>query len=466
MLPAAISASFRLRAGSLRRLATILIVACFLLPNIARGQALSEVAAVRYAREYLASHGAGERSGLAAKLARFHGDWSAVVDQLRERSFPSAAAGYYAARHFSDPDLLAARPDDLLYFVVPPSYRPDRPSGLIVFLHGGGATTPRVAPQATLQFPTADSPPDSHRSGDMFAATGMITVGPSAPWDTRTSYRWCQPGADDYLSDVIRECKMRFNIDDDRVFLLGHSMGGFGAYHHALRSPDRFAAVIANSGSWSQAYWPAITGTPLCTVQGVRDARPGVRWHYTDIAYGRFTDSILGRLGLAHTYFEQSGEHSIAYGRPSIAKCFAQAANFYRDPYFPHVVLASPQGFSAACSFPVRDNRWLTLDVVKPGDIEYDELRSNGAGNFDDWRLSHRTRKHAGAAINAQNVGRNTIVVSTKNVARFTVWLHPKMIDTASPVTILVDGKVRYFAPVKPSLIAALESYDAATTGG
>jgi predicted esterase len=438
----------------------LLVVAILaILPAIARGQSMGEGTAVEISRAYLASHSSTEQRQLAAKLANFQGDWSAVIKQLRSQTFPEIAAGYLPAEHFSSPELLARNPDDLLYFVVPKSYRPDRPAGLIIFLHGGGATTTRRAPRATLAFPSANSPADTSRSGDMFAATGMITVGPSAPWDTSTSYRWCVRGADEYLSDVIRECKLRFNIDGDRVVLLGHSMGGFGAYHHLLRSPDRFAAVIANSGSWSQAYWPAISGTPVCTVQGVRDAWKGVRWHYTDIAYGRFTDSILTTLGLDHLYLEQNGRHAISYGRPLIAKYFESAKDVRRDPYYPHVVLASPQGFSAWSSHEIDDNRWLTLDNSKPGDIEYDELRSNNTNDFDAWKLTQHVGKHPGATIDATNAGHNTIIVATKNVARFTVWLHPKMIDVTKPVTIIVDGTTRFRGTVKPSLATALESY-------
>jgi pimeloyl-ACP methyl ester carboxylesterase len=445
------------RSLAIRRL--LITAVLTLLPGVVRGQGVSEATAVEISQAYLASHSRSERRELAAKLVDYRGDVSAVLDRLHPHTFPEVAAGYFAAKHLANPELLARNPDDLLYYLVPKSYRPDRPTGLIIFLHGGGATTPRTAPRATLPFRIANDPPDTHRSGEMFAATGMIAVGPSAPWDTNTSYRWCTRSADEYLSDVIRECKTWFNIDDDRVFLLGHSMGGFGVYQHVLRSPDRFAAVIANSGSWSRAFWPAISGTPLCTVQGVHDARPGVRWHYTDVAYGRFTDTILTQFGLDHVYLEQEGKHSISYGRPSIGRYFESVKSVRRDPYYPHVVLASPQGFSAACSYPVDDNRWLSLDKSKPGDIEYDELRTSGSDDFNDWKLSHRIGKHSGAVIDATNAGRNTIVVATKNVARFTVWLHPKMIDVAKPVTIVVDGKTRFHALVKPSLATALESY-------
>src|SRR5262249_10273785 len=161
---------------------------------------------------------------------------------------------------------------------------------------------------------------------------------------------------------VILECKHRFNIDPNRVLLLGHSMGGFGAYQQALQSPDRYAAIISNSGSWNLGYWPVIRGTPVCTIQGVHDARPGVRWHYTDIAYGRSTDAIFTKLGLDHTYLEQNGNHSILYGRSQIEKYFKLTENVRRDPYFPHVTLASPNGFSIYRCYPVRHNRWLTLD--------------------------------------------------------------------------------------------------------
>ena len=61
--------------------------------------------------------------------------------------------------------------------------------------------------------------------------------------------------------------------------------------------------------------------------------------------------------------------------------------------------------------------------------MEYDELVAHGSGDFDSWRLEHRIAQHRGAAIEAVNRGDNTIAVTTRNVVRFTVWLHPRMVD-------------------------------------
>ena len=49
--------------------------------------------------------------------------------------------------------------------------------------------------------------------------------------------------------------------------------------------------------------------------------------------------------------------------------------------------------------------------------------------------------------------------MTTRNVSRFTVWLHPQMVDTSRPVKIVVDGKERFADRGHASLVTALESY-------
>ncbi|HET6882709.1 MAG TPA: hypothetical protein VFI31_21250 [Pirellulales bacterium] len=227
------------------------------------------------------------------------------------------------------------------------------------------------------------------------------------------------------------------------------------------RQPDRFAAVVANAGSWTLAHWPAIRGTRLCIVHGVHDARPKLRWHYTDIEFARQTDRLLNEYGLDHAYLEHQGEHAVLFARDKIAEFFVSGRELRRDPFYPHVTLASPTGFRPDyyCS-SVEHNRWLTLDEATDGEIEYDELIDNGVeGDFDAWRLEHRRGRRPGASIDALNVGGNVIEVTTRNVARFTVWLHPRMVDVGKPVTVLVNGESRCVASVQPSLATALESY-------
>jgi pimeloyl-ACP methyl ester carboxylesterase len=413
--------------------------------------------AVALCKDYLSAEKPPQRLAILKQIAGYEGPTDPVIQRLAARSYQPVKPGSIPQQHFTTDALRKKHPDDLLYFLVPQNYRPEQPTGLVIFEHGGGAHTPRRVAGAAFLNPGSRAPDSA--SGDLFAATGMIAVGPSS-LDEPSYRRWCLEESDDYIADSILECKERFNIDPDRVFLIGHSMGGFGAYQAALRYPDRFAAIVAHSGSWRLAYWPAVRGTPLGFVNGVNDARPGVRDHSTDVQYGRLTDQILTREHVEHAFFEHNGAHAFSSGRKYAFDYLRSMKDRRRDPYFDHIGLASPNGFRESYSYPVADNRWLTLDKTVTGNIDYDELIPYDKGTFASWRLEHRIAALPGASLDAVNRHYNTIMVATRNVARFTVWLHPRMVDVVQPVTIVVDGKTRFNGKVAPSLATAIESYD------
>ena len=62
--------------------------------------------------------------------------------------------------------------------------------------------------------------------------------------------------------------------------------------------------------------------------------------------------------------------------------------------------------------------------------------------------------------IEAVNLGGNRLKVTTTNVSRFTLWLHPTMVDFGKPVQVTVNGEPRFDARVAPSLATALESFE------
>ncbi len=123
------------------------------------------------------------------------------------------------------------------------------------------------------------------------------------------------------------------------------------------------------------------------------------------------------------------------------------------------MTLASPLGFRPEYRWAVEHNRWLTLNEATQGELEYDELVDNDSDDFDTWRLEHRKVYRRGASIEAISRGDNVIDVTTRNVGRFTVWLHPRMVDVNKPVTIVVDGRPRQIDGLQPSLLTALDSY-------
>lgn len=443
----------------------LVLLICAFLITPARASDLEST--VRTARLYLQSEDPQEKARLAEKLDAYDGDLAELVDALRPRPQSAAVSpGYHPEEHFSDPVLREKHPDDLLYFQVPTGYDSAKPNGLVVFMHGGGKGSPRTAPDRYMLAAEADTPEATTRLGELFEDTGLIGVGPSAPWNENDHSRWCLPEADDYLADVIRECKTRFAIDDDRVFLMGHSMGGFGAYHQVQRQPDRFAAVIGSAGMWSLAHWPAIRGTTFFLVQGVRDAEYGVRDRHTDIAFARHAHRLLEEKGIPHVFREHPGGHAFGYAKSQVREFLLTSGDLRRDPSFPHVVLASPVGYTTSKCYPVRHNRWVTLEAEREGLLAYDTVQGSAGGDsegpreeWDRWQLTHETVQRNGARIEAINEGDNRFRVTTANVDRFSLWLNEDMVDFEKDVEVIVDGETRFSARVQPSVPTLLDSY-------
>ncbi len=75
----------------------------------------------------------------------------------------------------------------------------------------------------------------------------------SDAWQTRIEERNYPPGpmSDGPLTKVfalIDDLAEEFSVDTDRVYVLGHSMGGAGTWNAVWAAPERFAAAIPSAG--------------------------------------------------------------------------------------------------------------------------------------------------------------------------------------------------------------------------
>ncbi len=156
------------------------------------------------------------------------------------------------------PELQKKHPNARLYYVIPGTYTNKPPNGLLIYLYGGNRSTKNDMPGVHMLFPRANEPRDAHLMADLFTRTGLIGVGPFAPVDPNDDWRWSVVGTEDYLADVIEEVIHRHAVDPNRNFVMGYSMGGYGAYHVAQTQPDRYASIIAVSGDWEAAHWPGL----------------------------------------------------------------------------------------------------------------------------------------------------------------------------------------------------------------
>ncbi|MFQ5906817.1 MAG: prolyl oligopeptidase family serine peptidase, partial [bacterium] len=122
------------------------------------------------------------------------------------------------------------------YAVLPPKeYSPQEKYGLILTLHGAGV---RASGQVK-----------SYQPKDW-----AFIVAPTNR--RRFGFDWQDWGRLDAL-EVLELARKSFPIDTNRVYLVGHSMGGHGAWHVGLAHPDLFAAMAPAAG-WTcfQMYVP------------------------------------------------------------------------------------------------------------------------------------------------------------------------------------------------------------------
>lgn len=452
-----------------RRIRYAVVLALFLSANCEIRADEGDIVAV--CRRYLDGT-ADEQRELAPRIRAYRGDIDEVIGELAR---PAAVerrdvSGVVANQKFTCPELKPVYPDDMLHYFVPADYTPSKPFGLLIFMHGGGRTTPREHPRHVVTHP--DDDPRSIGLQPYFESAPFIIVAPSAPWNEKTGARWNVPDADDYISAVIQECRYRFNVDTDRVFLGGYSMGGFGAWHLCQRLSDRLAGGFVFSGAWKTERWQAWTGLPLFIRHGAHDAAaPGAdgkggRPRFTDVFYARTAHRRLTELGIPHVYVEDDGNHAIRDATDAMQTMARWILEPRRDPFARHVVAVSPRGWNASSDTPTPHNRWISIQEIADGTIDFDSVQLTGPRpsfnetreDFHNQSFRLETRPASAGMVDALVADDNRIVIRTENVRRFSVWLHPSMIDVSKPVHITVNGRDSEHG-VTPRLLDAVRSY-------
>ena len=333
-----------------------------------------------------------------------------------------------------------------IYYYVPDGVDRLKLAPLLVFMHGGGSGTPDTAPQDYLSKEKNRLMPD-------IADAPFIVAAPSAP-PAPDGSRWNRDGVSKFIDATIAAARKKFNIDLDRVFLGGHSMGCYGAYHLGQILADRFAGVWLSAGAWWETDFRAFYGTPVYIQHGRLDCSPRReywgghssprRHHWCGVSFARAASELMSRDGVEHVYDEHDGGHSLSFpeAKAAMRRFFAWAADKRRNPYAKKVVLVTPCGTKHPDVEKVVRSRWIELVEAVDGEIAVDAIVLHGpavAQTDDD--LKNQTyslvkRYWDGARITAENMGNNLFCASVDNVKRFAILVSPKMGDISKPFAV------------------------------
>lgn len=370
--------------------------------------------------------------------------------------FSVQAAAFGGQLTYDEP--APGRDSGRIYYYVPDGLDLARPVPLLVFLHGGGvASTDSTAGTYFSEERCALMP-------DVTNAP-FIVAAPSAPV-TGDSSRWNHAGTSKLIDATIAAASKKFPIDQNRVFLGGHSMGCYGACHLGQILADRFAGVWLSSGAWWETDFRAFLGTPVYVQHGALDCspRPGYRGthkrprrhSWCGVSFARCAHELMTRYGVEHVYDEHGEGHSLKFpeAKAAMRRFFAWAKDRRRDPYAKKVALVTPCGTKHPELEQVTKSRWIELVERTPGEIEVDGIKLHGpeiAATDDDlkrqtYSLARRRRKD-GARIIAENLGGNRFKVETENVKTFRIYLSVQMGDVDKPFTVdLGAGGIRTLA--------------------
>jgi polyhydroxybutyrate depolymerase len=165
-----------------------------------------------------------------------------------------------AALVSSSPDAVSAQTIDAgrgeLPLVVPSDYDPGTPLPLVVLLHGYGSSGARQ--EAYMRFGALA---DSHQ---------FLLVNPDGTEESGGENRrfwnaseaccnFMRSTVDDsaYVMSIVDAVKAQYSIDPKRVYLIGHSNGGFMSYRTAYDHSDTIAAIASIAGAASTDEPPA-----------------------------------------------------------------------------------------------------------------------------------------------------------------------------------------------------------------
>lgn len=284
---------------------------------------------------------------------------------------------------------------------LPPGYSGEKKYPLVIMLHGAGSNHRLALKRVFGKSNTAGE--NDVEASRYFPAWKDVNYIVASPYARGTM--GYQGVAEKDVWDVLADVKKRFNVDEDRTYLTGLSMGGGGTLWIGLTRPDVWAAlapVCPAPPRETEQYLENGTNLPFHFYHG--DADKAV-----PVTVSREWVKKLKATGTRVEYDEYPGvEHNSWENAYRDGAVFTWFSEFKREPFPARVKFASSQ-------YKYNKAWWVRLDRLTPG-----------------------TR----ASIDAAFTAANTLEVTTSALDAFTLKLknHPR-VEIGKPLLLTVNGR-------------------------
>lgn len=388
--------------------------------------------------DYLRSTDENQRQGILTKLKSLESGNAKYVSSILALMAPPLElpakleddpAGMYRVE-------IQESSDRAIRYVIqlPPEYDPLRKYPCVVALH-----SPGITPETMIDWWAGPYSEAIQGRGGAASRYGYIVIAPEWTNEDQLEYQYTEQEHHLVLRS-LRDALRRLSINTDRIFLSGHAMGGSAAWDIAVSHPDLWAGVISiagHSGKYLQRYRENAKAVPMYFVFGELDGTPftvsgtELNEYVSSLQYDSMVVSYRGR-GAGH--FQEEIDRIIQW---------MNLSSHSRKPF--------PQNISVAGN-RVGDKFfwWLEAAQLNPGVTQHPLLYERNNANQG---------KIEGNILDPAANGVRVIKMPAK---KYSVWLHPDMVDFNRPVRIDFEGDTRRLE-ITPDIGVMLE--DARTRG-
>lgn len=309
---------------------------------------------------------------------------------------------------------------------VPEVYDPAKPWPLLVTLHGANMGGDPNAGTSWIQTWLRCAA----------ARQRYVLVSP-----TTTRHTWSARQGHAYVLTALREAIDELNIDPDRIFIDGMSMGAGGAFRLAEHHPDRWAAIGPRCNvpdlrqrkdkSFVTMLAENFHNVPVYWVVGGKDEKISI-----EMVHAARTDIEAAKGELVYREFPDGGHDWSLEKDETVLEWYDKHV---RPPYPEEIVWKSYEKIFA---------RAWWVEVTKrtePPPLIMVHLDMKGQES------ERRIELRPPAIVRARRKG-NAIDITAEEVRELRVWLDDAMVDLERPVTITVNGRKMHEGVLKRSL--------------
>lgn len=262
---------------------------------------------------------------------------------------------------------------------------------LYISMHGGGSTTASTNDQQWRNQIALYTPSEG------------VYLAPRAPWDAWNM--WFMAGIDEFFEDIIQAAVSTWDVNPDKVYLLGYSAGGDGAYKMSPRMADHWAAASMMAGHPNGTPMVNLRNTPFMIWMGENDS--AFNRNTVAAEYGQILDELqtADPEGYIHETHIVAGKGHWMDGED--AKALPWMAKYKRNPYPERIV-------------------WSQVDVMRSAFY---------------WLAVDKSKATNGTTVIAKRSG-NEITIEKCDYDSLTICLNDEMFDLDRPIIVRYRGSV------------------------